>query len=94
MLSREEVLHIARLAHLRLEPEEVERMRQQLSSILQYMQVLREVDTSAIPPTAQVLPLENVTRPDEVTPSMPPDEALANAPDQEAGLFRVPPVLE
>jgi aspartyl-tRNA(Asn)/glutamyl-tRNA(Gln) amidotransferase subunit C len=94
MLSREQVEHVARLAHLRLSEEELARMQEQLSAILDYMETLRELDTSTIPPTAQVLPLENITRPDQAGPSIPPDEALANAPEKEAGLFRVPPVLE
>ncbi len=94
MPSMEEVQHMARLARLQLSPAELEQMREQLSAILDYIEVLREVDTSAIPATAQVLPLENVTRPDRVTPSLPPDEVLFNAPDQEEGLFRIPPVLE
>jgi aspartyl-tRNA(Asn)/glutamyl-tRNA(Gln) amidotransferase subunit C len=94
MLSREEVDHIAHLAHLQLRPEEAERMRRQLSAILDSMQILREVDTSAIPPTAQVLPLENIARADEISPSLSHDETMANAPQKEAGLFRVPPVLE
>jgi aspartyl-tRNA(Asn)/glutamyl-tRNA(Gln) amidotransferase subunit C len=94
MLSREQVEHVARLAHLRLSEEEIVRMQEQLGAILESMEMLRQVDTSAIPPTAQVLPLENVTHPDEPAPSIPVEEALANAPDQEAGLFRVPPVLE
>ena len=94
MLSQKEVEHIARLAHLRLSPEELSRMREQLSVILDYMQILREVDTSAVPPTAQILPLENITRPDQATPSIPSDEALANAPQRDAGFFAVPKVLD
>jgi aspartyl-tRNA(Asn)/glutamyl-tRNA(Gln) amidotransferase subunit C len=94
MLSRKEVEHIAHLAHLQLRPEEVEKMQQQLSAILDYMQILREIDTPAIPPTAQVLPLENIARTDEVAPPLHHEETMANAPEKEAGLFRVPPVLE
>lgn len=94
MVTREQVEHIAHLAHLRLDAEELEALRGQLSAILEYMAVLREVDTSAVPPTAQILPLENVTRPDVPAASLPPEEALHNAPDEQGGLFRVPPVME
>jgi aspartyl-tRNA(Asn)/glutamyl-tRNA(Gln) amidotransferase subunit C len=93
-LTPEEVGHIAALARLRLTPEEKALYREQLSAILDYMARLRRLDTSAIPPTATVLPLRTVLRADEVTPSLTPDALLANAPAAEAGMFRVPPVLE
>lgn len=93
MLSREQVEQIARLAHLRLSTEEVAQMRVQLSAILNYMEVLWEVEASEVPPRAPILPLEDVTRPDEVRPSLPPDEALANAPEEEDGLFCTPAVF-
>ena len=93
-LTLEEVEHIARLARLRLTAEEKARFREQLSAILEHMALLKRLDTSAIEPTATVLPLRTVLRPDEVTPSLPPAELLANAPEAEAQMFRVPPVLE
>lgn len=93
-LSLEEVEHIAALARLRLTAEEKERYRQQLSAVLDYMAKLKQVDTAHIEPTATVLPLRTVLRPDEVTASLTTDELLANAPAAEAGLYRVPPVLE
>lgn len=93
-LSLEEVEHIATLARLRLTEAEKERYRQQLSAILDYMAKLKQVDTAHIEPTATVLPLHTVLRPDEVTPSLPREELLANAPAAEAGMFRVPPVLD
>lgn len=93
-LTLEEVEHIAVLARLRLTDEEKARYREQLSAILDYMAKLRQLDTSAIEPTATVLPLRTVLRPDEVTPSLRPEELLANAPASEANMFRVPPVLE
>jgi len=93
-LTREEVEHIAELAKLGLTDEEIERYRQQLSAILEYAQRLQELDTEAIPPTASVLALQNVMRPDEVRPSMPREEVLANAPDVQDGQFRVKAVLE
>ena len=93
-LTLAEVEHIAALARLRLTDEEKARYREQLSAILDYMTKLRQLDTSAIEPTATVLPLRTVLRPDVVTPSLPPAELLANAPDAEGEMFRVPPVLE
>ena len=94
MLTREEVEHIAMLARLGLTEEEKVIFGEQLSSILDYMRALSEVDTSNIPPTAQVIHLQNVMRADEVRPSLPMERVLANAPDREGNFFRVPPVLE
>ena len=93
-LTREEVAHIAELAKLGLTEEEMERFREQLSAILDYAAMLQQLDTAAIPPTASVLDLQNVMRADEVRPSMPRGDVLANAPDVEAGQFRVRAVLE
>lgn len=93
-LTLEEVEHIASLARLRLTDEEKARYREQLSAILDYMVKLKRLDTSAIEPTATVLPLRTVLRPDIRQPSLPPDQLLANAPAAEAEMFRVPPVLE
>jgi len=94
MLSLEEIEHIADLARLQLTPEEKELYRQQLSAVLDYMAKLRKVDTASIEPTASVLPLRTVLRPDVTRPSLKPAELLANAPAAEAEMFRVPPVLE
>lgn len=94
MLTREEVEHIAMLARLGLSEEEKGVLQAQLSSILDYMRALNEVDTSAIAPTAQVIPLSNVMRPDEPRSSFAVEDILANAPDREEAFFRVPPVLE
>jgi aspartyl-tRNA(Asn)/glutamyl-tRNA(Gln) amidotransferase subunit C len=93
-LTQAEVEHIAALARLRLTEAEKISYGRQLSAILDYMNRLRQVDTSAIEPTASVLPLRSVLRPDVVTPSLPVDELLAAAPRAEARMFRVPPVLE
>lgn len=93
-LTLEEIEHIAALARLRLTDEEKARYREQLSAVLDYMTKLRQVDTSAIEPTATVLPLRTVLRPDAVRPSLTLAELLANAPAAEADMFRVPPVLE
>ncbi len=93
-LTIEEVKHVARLARLRLSPEELETMRAELSHILGYIDMLKEVDVSDVPPTAQVTDLLNVVRPDEVRPSLPREDALANAPDQREGMFRVGAIFE
>lgn len=93
-LSQEEVLHIARLARLGLTDEDVERFREQLSNILDNFEVLKEVESEGVPPTTHAVPLQNVMREDEVAPSLPQDQVLANAPQQEEGHFKVRAVLE
>jgi aspartyl-tRNA(Asn)/glutamyl-tRNA(Gln) amidotransferase subunit C len=93
-LTQAEVEHVARLARLRLSPDELETMRRQLSQILDHFAMLSELDVSGVPPTAQVTGLTNVARADEVRPSLPRAEALANAPDQAEGMFRVRAIFE
>jgi aspartyl-tRNA(Asn)/glutamyl-tRNA(Gln) amidotransferase subunit C len=94
MLTTEEVAHVARLARLDLAPDELETMRRQLSSVLDPINRLNEVDTSAIPPTAQVFALRDVVRADTPRPPFPQAVMLANAPDAAGGCFKVPAVLE
>jgi len=93
-LSREEVLHIALLARLGLTDAEVDKFREQLSNILENFEILQQVDTSNVLPTAQSIPLQNVVRDDEITPSLPANEILANAPRRDGEYFRVKAVLE
>ncbi len=93
-LDRAMVEHIAELAKLQLTDEEIERYAEQLSEILAYAERLQALDTDDIPPTASVLPLRNVLRPDEITPSLPREEALANAADVADGQFRVDAILD
>ena len=93
-LSREDVLHIAPLARLGITEAEVDRFREQLSHILENFEVLQQVDTTDVPPTAQSIPLQNVTKTDEVAASLPQSEILANAPRKEGEFFRVRAVLE
>ncbi len=93
-LSREEVLYIARLARLGLTKAEVDRLSEQLSNILENFEVLQQVDTTGVPPTAQPNTLQNVLKEDEVKPSLPQNEVLANAPRKDGELFRVRAVLE
>jgi len=93
-LDLAEVEHIAELAKLSLTKREQGKLREQLSAILKYFERLQRLDTEAIPPTATVLPLRNVMRPDEVEPSLPPEDILANAPQTEEGYFKVKVILE
>mgnify|MGYP000117905012 CR=1 FL=1 len=93
-IEREQVLHIARLARVGLSEEEVQRFEEQLSQILDYFQVLQELDTSDVPPTSHVLPLENVMRDDEPRPPLPAEQVLANAPQREGDFFKVRAVFE
>jgi aspartyl-tRNA(Asn)/glutamyl-tRNA(Gln) amidotransferase subunit C len=93
-LSRAEVEHIAELAKLSLTEEEKEKFREQLSAILEYAEILQRLDTEAIPPTATVLPLQNVMAVDEVRPSFPREDILYNAPQTEDSCFKVRAILE
>jgi aspartyl-tRNA(Asn)/glutamyl-tRNA(Gln) amidotransferase subunit C len=93
-LSLAQVEHVAKLAQLALTDQEKELYREQLSAILQYAERLQELDTGDIPPTASVLPLQNVMRDDEVQPSLPLADVLTNAPAVENNCFQVPVVLE
>ncbi len=93
-LTDEQVQHVALLARLGLGDAERERLRDQLATILEHIDQLRELDLAAIPPTAQVIPLEPVLRDDEVTPSLTVEQVLANAPRSENGFIKVRAVLE
>jgi aspartyl-tRNA(Asn)/glutamyl-tRNA(Gln) amidotransferase subunit C len=93
-LSREEVLHIAHLARIGLTEDEITRFSEQLSNLLESFEILQQVDTTGVPPTAQSVALQSVMRDDETAPSLPPDDILANAPRREGGCFRVRAVLE
>ena len=90
MIDRDQVLHVARLARLRLSEDEVERMAAELSGILDHVDRISQLDLEGIEPTTHVLPLENVLRPDEPRPSWPRERALEQAPDPSGGAFRVP----
>jgi aspartyl-tRNA(Asn)/glutamyl-tRNA(Gln) amidotransferase subunit C len=90
-ITRDEVLHVARLAHLELTDDEVERFTGQLSAILEAVAKVSELDLSDVEPTAHPLDVVNVWEADEPRPCLPLDEALANAPDREGGFFKVPP---
>lgn len=94
VIDRSVVRHVADLARIALSDAEVERFTAQLSVVLEAVGKLREVDTEAIPPTASVLPLSNVTREDEVRPGLTVEEAMRNAPARDGDLFRVQTPLE
>jgi aspartyl-tRNA(Asn)/glutamyl-tRNA(Gln) amidotransferase subunit C len=93
-ISREEIEHIATLARLSLSGEEKELFGSQLSSILDYMEKLNELDTEDIEPTSHVLLLSNVMRDDTARPSIPKEDALMNAPDHTDKFYRVPKIIE
>ncbi|WP_322820645.1 Asp-tRNA(Asn)/Glu-tRNA(Gln) amidotransferase subunit GatC [Chloroflexus sp.] len=93
-LSEAEVRHVARLARIALSDEEIALMQAQLSAILDYIAMLQEVDVSNVPPTAQVTGLTTVWRPDVVGEMLTQEQALANAPDQQDGMFRVRAVFD
>lgn len=93
-LDRSVVEKVAGLARIALGPDEIDRFTAQLSVVLGAVDRLREVDTSAIPPTASVLPVDNVMRDDVVRPSLPLEDVFRNAPSRDGDHFRVQTVLE
>jgi aspartyl-tRNA(Asn)/glutamyl-tRNA(Gln) amidotransferase subunit C len=90
-ISRDEVLHVARLARLELSSDEVTRFQEQLSAILESVSKVSELDLSDVPPTAHPLEIANAWAEDEPRPCLSVDEAFANAPDRDDDHFRVPP---
>lgn len=90
MIDREQVLHVARLSRLRLGDEEIDTLAGELSSILDHVDKLAEVDIEGVEPTSHVVPLENVLREDVPRPSLDREVALSQAPDPHDGAFRVP----
>jgi aspartyl-tRNA(Asn)/glutamyl-tRNA(Gln) amidotransferase subunit C len=92
--SEFDVKYVAHLARLSLTPEEEKKLGAQLGQILGYVEKLKELDVTNVEPTAHAVPMVNVTRADEVRPSLPHEEALRNAPRQAGGLFIVPKIVE
>ena len=90
-ITRDEVLHVARLARLELADAEVERFTEQLSAILEAVAKVSELDLTDVEPTAHPLDVVNVWAEDEPRPSLHVDDALANAPETQDGFFKVPP---
>ena len=93
-ITESEVRHVARLARLSLEDEEVEQYKSDLNSILKYVEILEELDTEKIAPMHHVLPIKNVWREDQVKDTKMSGEILKNAPAQEEGYIKVPRILE
>jgi aspartyl-tRNA(Asn)/glutamyl-tRNA(Gln) amidotransferase subunit C len=90
VIDRDQVLHVARLARLKLTEEELERMAGELSGILEHVDRISELDLDGVEPTSHVIALENILRPDEPRPSWDRDDMLERAPDPASGAFRVP----
>jgi aspartyl-tRNA(Asn)/glutamyl-tRNA(Gln) amidotransferase subunit C len=90
-ITRDEVLHVARLARLELSEDEVTRFQEQLSDILEAVSKVSELDLSDVPPTAHPLAIQNAWADDEQRPCLPLDDVFANAPDREDDHFRTPP---
>ncbi len=93
-ISMKEVEHVARLSRLELSEAEKERMRQELDSILAFIDKLRALDTEGVEPTSHAVPMTNVMREDVLRPSFPQEEMLANAPERSGEFFRVPKIIE
>jgi aspartyl-tRNA(Asn)/glutamyl-tRNA(Gln) amidotransferase subunit C len=91
-ISREDVLHVARLARLEIPEDQVERVQAELGAILEAVGKVSELDLDGVEPTSHPLDLVNVWGADEPRPSLPREDALANAPDPADGAFRVPAV--
>ena len=90
MIDRDQVLHVARLARLELNEDEVQRMAAELSKVLDHIEKIGELDLDGVPPTSHVVEVANALRADEPRPCLPRDVALASAPDVADGGFRVP----
>ena len=93
-IDRTIVDHVARLARLELSDEERDRFTRQLSALLEYFAKLGELDTEDVEPTSHVIEMANVVREDRSGPCLPREAVLADAPDQDDGFFKVPPVIE
>jgi aspartyl-tRNA(Asn)/glutamyl-tRNA(Gln) amidotransferase subunit C len=93
-LSRDEVLHVAKLARVGLTESDLEKFRQQLSAILDHFEVLKKIPTEGVPPTMHTLSLQDVLSPDEPRDSLTQEQVLANAPNQQDGYLRVRAVLD
>ena len=89
-----DIKYVAHLARLHLTPDEEKKLGAQLDGILGYIEKLKELDVTGVEPTAHAVPMVNVTRADEIRPSLPHDDALRNAPAQANGLFIVPKIVE
>ena len=89
-----DIKYVAHLARLHLTPDEEKKLGAQLGGILGYIEKLKELDVTGVEPTAHAVPMVNITRADEIRPSLPHDDALLNAPAKASGLFIVPKIVE
>jgi aspartyl-tRNA(Asn)/glutamyl-tRNA(Gln) amidotransferase subunit C len=94
IISEQTVRHIAVLARLECNSDEIHKFAHELNAILEYVEKLKELDTTDIEPTSHALRLKNVYREDVVRPSLTNEQALANAPESENGYFKVPPIIQ
>ena len=94
IITKKDVEHVAKLARLGLSPDEKETFTKQLSDILEFADSLKELDTKNIPPTSHAIPMKNILREDKVIPFKNTDDILANAPEEEERMFRVPRIIE
>ena len=93
-ISKQEVEHVAKLGRLELSEQEKDKLTEQLSGILTYVEKLNELDTTGVEPTAHILDIKNVMRDDTAIPGLPQERALANAPEKAAGHYKVPKIIE
>lgn len=93
-ITKEQVNHVANLARLEFDEEQIEKFTKQLDDIISLAESLNEVDTTNVEPTSHVLDIRNVLREDKAKPGLPLEEVLKNAPDQKDGQFRVPSIIE
>jgi len=93
-ISKQEVEHVAKLARLELSEQEKEKLTDQLSNILTYVETLNSLDTKGVEPTSHILDLKNVMRDDVAVQGLTQEQALANAPDKAAGHYKVPKIIE
>jgi len=92
-ISTQELLHVARLARLRIDPQAADKLADQVATILAYVDTLAQVDTEGVPPTAHAIGVTNAFREDQLHSHLPADQALANAPAREEDFFLVPKVI-
>lgn len=93
-LSRQEIESVAHLSRLELSPEELDKFTEQINTLLEHFAKLQELDTDDVEPTSHAMPVYNVFRKDEVKPSLPPEEVVANGPQIAENCFVVPRVVE
>lgn len=92
-ITAEQVLHVAHLARLNIDPQVLDKLARQVATILEYVDTLAQVDTQGVTPTAHAITVTNAFREDLPCGHLPPDQALANAPSKEEGFFIVPKVI-